>query len=69
MSVHYILIVLWAAYGSSLSGRAALAVEFDSEPACQAAAAAIRRQSDAGAANVATLVCAAKGEEKRNDRP
>lgn len=57
----YILIVLWASYGSSTAGRAALSIEFNSMEACQAAAKEIRKQSDEYEKKVGTLICAAKG--------
>lgn len=57
----YILIVLWFGDSTYTAGKAALAVEFNSKQACQAAAAEIRRQSSDYGRRVGTLVCAAKG--------
>ena len=52
----YILIVMWAGYSTSNSGKTALAVEFNTLEACQATQVAIRKQNSASVA-----LCAAKG--------
>lgn len=64
----YILIFVWQAYSSS-APTSALSVEFNSEPACQAAAKEIRRQeAKDNAVNLPLIVCAAKGAPPPNPR-
>lgn len=52
----YVLIVMWYGWTQGTSGKAAIAVEFNSMKACQAAAAEIKKQSSPD-----VLVCAEKG--------
>lgn len=60
----WILIVMWYGASTSWSGKAAISVEFNDKPSCLAAADVIRQQ-ESGTSRIGTIVCAAKGEEKK----
>lgn len=60
----WILIVMWFGYGSMEQGRTSIAVEFHSKEACQAAASALRKQSEGRSSQLGAMVCAAKGDKK-----
>ncbi len=64
----YILIVMWFGQSSSYSGKAAIAVEFNTLANCQAAAAEIRRQSPDTYALTGVVMCAAKGNQSKETK-